>query len=369
MKLIRILHMIGSLNIGGSQAMVMNLYRNIDRNKIQFDFIIDHPDERHFADEVKALGGKIYVMPGVKMTNIRQIRKAWDTFFKEHTEYKILHSHVRSYASIYLPIAKKNQVFTVIHSHSTANGKGIEAIIKSVLQYPLRYQADYYMACSDKAGRWLFGKRILLSDKYKMFPNAIDGKRYVYNEQIRNNLRKKLGLKDEFVIGHVGRMTGAKNHVFLLDVFFEYHKQNNNSRLLLVGDGEEKSKIEEKCRKYHIEDSVIMVGNQSNVCDYYQAMDFFVFPSVWEGLGMVLIEAQASGLCCVASDTIPKETNIGSGKIMYLSLLESAKKWAETISDVQISDRTDQLKYVKKSGYDITDNAKKMEEFYLNIFK
>ena len=212
MKCIRILHMIGSLDIGGSQAMVMNLYRNIEREKIQFDFIVDSPNEQYFVDEIKQLGGKIYSMPKFKGTNLFEMKTKWDRFFIEHPEYKILHSHVRSYASIYLPIAKKHGLKTIIHSHSTSNGKGFSALVKAVMQYPLRYQADYFFGCSKEAGVWLFGSKVANSDRFYILKNGIDINRFLFNKNKRKKIREQLKVSDStLVIGHVGRFNKAKN--------------------------------------------------------------------------------------------------------------------------------------------------------------
>ena len=162
----RVLHMIGSLGIGGSQAFVMNIYRKIDRSKMQFDFIIDHPEYDYYVNEIEEKGGKVFRFKTFKGKNYFSMIKEWDIFFSSHPEYKILHCHVRSYASLFIPIAKKYGVKVIIHSHNDSNGNGLKAFFKYVLQLPLRFQADYYMACSQKAGEWLFGKRICSSNKF-----------------------------------------------------------------------------------------------------------------------------------------------------------------------------------------------------------
>ncbi len=155
--MIRVLHMIASLEIGGSQSIMMNIYRNIDRSIVQFDFVVDHPEQMYFADEIKCMGGKIYVMPTFRGTNSIEILRKWDSFFERHKEYGIFHCHSRSYAFLLLHVAKRNGLLVIAHSHNTSNGSGVKAAIKKVLQYPLRYQADYYMACSREAGRWRLG--------------------------------------------------------------------------------------------------------------------------------------------------------------------------------------------------------------------
>ena len=235
--MIRVLQMIGSLNVGGSQTMMLNLYRSMDRDKIQFDFILDHPDETYFAPQVEELGGRIYALSPFRGTNAGEIRRDWNNFFYTHPEYTVLHSHVRSYASLYLPVAKAHGVMTIIHSHSTSNGSGVSAAVKEVLQKPLRHQADVLMACSSEAGEWLFGKKACQSERFVLLPNAVDLRRYAPDPEKRRALRRELGLEGRMVIGHVGRFMEVKNHRFLLEVFQKIHERQPASALLLVGDG------------------------------------------------------------------------------------------------------------------------------------
>lgn len=364
---IRVLHMIGSLNMGGSQAMVMNLYRAIDRNKVQFDFVIDYPNELYFADEIKSMGGRIYVLPVFKGNNYLEIRKAWELFLKEHKEYRILHSHVRSYASLYLPIAKKYGLKTIIHSHSTSSGNGFKSIVKRMLQVPLRYQADYLFACSKESGEWLYGNNVVRKKNYFVISNAIDSSRFDFNEGKREKVRADLGVSDKHVIGHVGRMTDVKNHLFLIDIFSEICTIDKNAHLLLVGDGELRVQIEKKIFDKQLTDKVSIIGNVLNTEDYYQAMDVFVFPSKWEGLGIAVVEAQTSGLPCVVSDSVPKEVDIGAGLVTFFELSTGPKNWACGIKELYAVTRFKQAANTKATGYDIKKNALWMQDFYLNL--
>lgn len=231
MSVIRILHMVSSLNIGGSQNFVMNLYRNIDRSRIQFDFIIDHDEHIYYKSEIEELGGKVYTFPCFKGTNIAEIKKYWKQFFLSHPEYKIFHCHSRSYASIYIPIARKLGIITILHSHSNSNGKGLSAVVKNILQLPLRYQAEYYMACSLDAGRWLFGNGICKSNKFFIINNAIDTVKFAFNEDMRKEIRNNIGIKDEFVLGYLARVTKAKNPIFVIDVMKELKKNNSKFKI------------------------------------------------------------------------------------------------------------------------------------------
>lgn len=361
--------MIASLGIGGTQAMIMNLYRKIDRSKIQFDFIIDHsesPKHTYLADEIKKLGGKIYVMPTFKGSNILEIVKAWDRFFKEHREYAILHNHVRSYACIYLPIAKKYGLKIIAHSHSTSNGKGFSALIKTLLQYPLRYQADYFFGCSMNAGEWLFGKKIADSDNYYLIRNAVDLDKYRFNPDIREKYRKLIGAKaNTAVYVHIGRLHESKNHSFLLDVFAEIQKKQEDTLLVLVGEGELREKIEEQAKDLMIDDKVIMLGARNDVHNILHASDCFLFPSLWEGLPVTVIEAQAAGVPCFISDKVTEEVNV-SGLVTRLPIDKGTGLWVDAILQTSI-ERMDVSLEIINAGFDIQGSVQCLEQFYTKI--
>lgn len=356
--------MIGCLEMGGSQAMVMNLLRNIDRSKVMFDFIVDHPERKHYEEEARSMGAKIYTMPPFKGTNIKQLKREWDCFFDQHPEYKILHSHVRSYASIYFPIAKKHEVKTIIHSHSTSNGRGITAIVKRIMQYPLRYQADYLMTCSSKAGQWLYGKKACNKDNYIFLPNAINVEKYRFTLETADRYRRELGLDKKFVIGHVGRFHHAKNHTFLLNVFAKIADQRPDAMLLLIGDGELREEIEYKIKELRITDRVILTGNRDDIPQLMQAMDIFVFPSAWEGLPVTVVEAQASGLPCLISDRITTDVDLSA--LVKRLPIDSPDPWVNTILNTNCK-RSDVSSEIKQAGFDVKDTAKRLTDFYITL--
>jgi glycosyltransferase involved in cell wall biosynthesis len=368
MEPIRVLHMIGTLEIGGSQSFILNIYSNIDRNKLQFDFIVDHPDRMDYENDVKQLGARVYIMPKFNGKNIREIKKAWNRFFEDHPDYKVLHSHVRSYASIYLPIAKKHDVKTIIHSHSTSNGFGLLALVKSILQYPVRYQADYFMACSREAGEWLFGKKVCESNKFQVAKNAIDVKKYTFNERMRTEVRRELGLNDEFVLGYLARVVVPKNPFFIIDSMHEILKIKPTAKLLFVGDGDLLKSVKEKARIVGIDGSIIFTGARTDVERMLSAMDCYLLPSIWEGLGISLIEAQSSGLKCLCSENIPSAA-IVTDLVQVIPLTEGSKNWAakavENDSDYK---RENQYEKIKTAGYDIAENVEIMSSFYMKLF-
>lgn len=364
---IRILHVLGSLKVGGAESFVMNLFRAVDRERIQFDFIKHTTAPGDFEDEIASLGGKIYVCPRYNGKNHFAYCQWWREFFKKHSEYKIIHGHIRSTASIYLPIAKKFGLTTIIHSHSTSNGKGVISVIKNFMQFPIKYEADYLFACSEAAGRWMYGERALKQKNYKVIPNAIDLRRFVFQPQKRKELRERMKLTECLVIGHVGRFSEDKNHKFLVDIFSEIFKNNKNARLLLVGDGELKKKIQSYCSSLSIGNAVLMTGTQINTEDYYQVMDVFAFPSLWAGFPMSVVEAQAVGLPCYVSDMVTREVGL-SDLVTYLPIDKGPKLWADYILK-QPNIRLDVQETISALGFDVHETAKKLMEFYSTLEK
>lgn len=361
--MIRVLQMIGTLGLGGSQTMLMNLYRSIDREQIQFDFVLDHPDGLYFAEEVKALGGRIYTLAPFRGTNAGEVRRDWNNFFYTHPEYTVLHSHVRSYASLYLPVAKAHGLKTIIHSHNTANGSGVSSLVKKALQEPLRRQADVLMACSNEAGEWLYGKKACQSDRYIFLPNAIDTGRFAPDAEKRRKARQMLGVEGRYVIGHVGRFNEQKNHGFLLETFQRAHAQDPKAVLLLVGSGPLQENMVQKAVKLGIAEDVLMTGRRDDVPALMAAMDVFAFPSLWEGLPVTLIEAQAAGLPCVISDVITTDVDI-TPLIARLPLGDPDRWAAELLRQRPHMDTREAL---IRAGFEVRSSARFMSELYLRL--
>ncbi|KIO68278.1 hypothetical protein B4064_1768 [Caldibacillus thermoamylovorans] len=364
-KPIRVLQVFARMDRGGAETMIMNLYRKIDRSKVQFDFIVHTNDKCAYDDEIRMLGGRIFRIPKYTGSNHMTYMKSWMNFIKSHPEYRIIHGHVRSTASIYLRIAKKFGLITIAHSHNTSSGKGISAIVKNVLQYPIKYIADYMFSCSIEAGKWLFGKNVTKKDNFYILCNAIDLKKFSYNKTIRDKLRKDLKIQDKFVLGHVGRFHAQKNHSFIIDIFKEVYDRNQNSVLLLVGDGELRTSIENKIKKFKLEDNVIFTGVRTDIPELLQAMDVFLFPSLYEGLPVTLVEAQASGLVCIVSDNITNEINL-TELVVPTSLNSSSEYWANIVLKYNNDyKRKNTYEKIKNNGYDINQTVKWLESFYL----
>lgn len=358
---VRILHVLAGMNRGGAETLVMNLFRNVDRNKIMYDFILFREEECDYNSEIKQLGGKIFYIPRYCGRNHFKFKKHWRSFFKTHPEYTIIHGHVRSTASIYLKIAKKHSLITIAHSHGVSSGKGLAAIFKNILQKRINNYADHVFACSTEAGRWLFGSRPF----YKI-NNAIDYSEFKYDKNKRNEMRSFLDLDDKIVIGHVGRFHPLKNHSFLLDIFQKMIQVNKNIRLLLIGDGSKKAEIKKRINQLNMTDKVILLGKRSDIPDLFQAMDVFVFPSLYEGLGIVLIEAQAAGLPCIASENVPEEAKI-TDLVEFMSLNAPPQKWADRILSKLGHERKDTSQAIIESGYDIKKVSKWLQDFYLKL--
>lgn len=366
MEPIRVLHNIASLHFGGAQAFLMNVYNNIDREKVQFDFVVTPEEKKDLYEQVEQMGGRIFVCPKYTGKNHFAYCRWWNDFFAEHPEYHVIHGHVRSTASIYLKIAKKYGLVTIAHSHSTSNGSGISAIVKNIMQLPIRHTADYLFACSDKAGKWLYGEKATKQPNYRMIPNGVDLKRFAFHEEKRRQMRNQLKItEDTFVVGHIGRITVPKNHQFLVELFAAYHTENPKSRLLLVGDGELFEAVQQQCTQLGIREAVIMVGSKTNTEDYYQAMDIFVFPSLWEGLPVSVVEAQANGLVCLLSDVITRDVDL-TDQVKYLSLNEKSR-WINEIARACPKPRTAATPENRRKlqPFDASVVAKQLQDFYL----
>lgn len=367
MEPIRVLQVIGGLNRGGAETMIMNIYRAIDKSSVQFDFVIHRGNENAYFDEVRNLGGKIYVFPEPSAKNLIYYRKCWKNFLEEHPEYKILHSHVRSYAILFLGIAKKLGLTTIVHSHSTSNGGGIKSYLKSLLQLPLRTTSDYLFACSTISGEWLFGKKAIKQPNYKMIKNAIDCSKYVVSEEVRKAYRQEMGIDNSVVYGHVGRLSEPKNHAFLLHVFCEILKTQPNAILMIVGEGAYRERIETQIAQLGIKDKVIMTGRRNDIPQILSAMDVFLFPSLWEGLPVTVIEAQAAGLPCLISDKITDEVAV-SNAVTYLPIDQGVDCWVKGACAVA-GKRFSVIEDIKAAGFDVHESAEELTKFYKDIYE
>ncbi|EIM05714.1 group 1 glycosyl transferase [Planococcus antarcticus DSM 14505] len=368
MKPIRVLQVLASLNRGGAEAMIMNLYRNIDRSKVQFDFVVNDSSEKYsYEREIEKMGGKVFRVPRYTVTNYASYKKAWEELIIHHPEWKIIHGHHTSPAFIYLHVAKRLKRITIAHSHIAGGEKTLKSYFKSIIRYPTRYTAEYLFACSESAAEWMFGNK---SSRAYVLNNSIEAKKFIYSESTRKEKREELGIEKKFVIGHVGRFQTQKNHSFIIDIFKTIHEKNDDAILLLVGEGELRTVITEKVEKLGLTNYVIFTGVRADIPELLQAMDLFLFPSLYEGLGMVAIEAQAAGLPCIVADTIPKEAFI-TNLIESVSLKEPGDFWGKKILRYKEIDyqRLNRYEEIKSKKYDIGETSKWLEDFYISSWK
>jgi len=363
---VRILQIVPNMQQGGLENFIMNIYRNIDRTKIQFDFLVHYQERKFFDDEIEKMGGRIYRFSLRDDNNILKYIEQLNEFYKKHKEYKIIHCHMSSIGTINFLIARKNNIrIKIAHSHNSATEKSLKGIMKRLLMQPYRYVSDINFACSESAGKYLFKNK-----KFEVIPNAINTKKFMFNKERRKEYREKLGINEKrFVIGHVGRFNVQKNHKFIIEIFNEYLKKNKRTVLLLIGDGELIEETKLLCKKLKIEKSVIFLKNVSNVYDYYNTMDLFILPSLFEGLPVVGIEAQTNGLNCLFSNRITDEAKLTDG-VEYLDL--DPKIWVEKFEQkfVEIEkDRLENYNKISNSEFEITKVSKIMQEKYLSFIK
>ena len=365
---VRVLNVLGTTNLGGAESRVMELYRALDRERVQFDFLVHTDQEGQYSGEIRRLGGRIYHVPRFRVYNILAYRRALCRFFGEHSEFAAVHGHMTSTASIYLPIAKRAGVpVTIAHARSAGVDQGIKGLTTRVIRYPLKYRADYCFTCSAEAGEAVYGRQWVAGGHVWTIPNAIDAQRFAYDAAVRGEVRAELGLADHFVVGHVGRFGFMKNHGYLIDIFAELCRMRDDAALVLIGKGELEEEIRAKVQRLGLSDRVRFLGNCLDVERYYQAFDYFVFPSVFEGLPGSVVEAQASGLCCLVSDQVTKEVAL-TDLVTYRSITEPEANWAgEIMRNAKAAlGREDMRAAIAARHFDVREQASKMEAFYIS---
>ena len=358
----RVLQVVTHMNRGGLETMLMNYYRQMDRSRVQFDFLTHREGEKDYDAEIRALGGRIYHVPPVNPFGGSYLRSL-DAFFAEHPEYRVVHSHLDCMSAPVLRAAKKHGVpVRLAHSHNTNQAKDLKYPIKLWSKRKIAGEATGLFACGENAGRWMFG-----GADFRVLPNAIDAAAYRADETVRQAVRSELDLEDAVVLGHVGRFSEPKNHPFLIDFFAEAAKREPKARLLLIGGGEGRSAAEEKAQALGLADKVLFLGVRSDVQRLLQAVDVFVFPSLYEGLPVSLVEAQAAGLPCVISDRVPQESVLTDG-VERLPLGDAAL-WAEHVLQAAAAEKRDTYEAICAAGFDIAQNARWLEEFYLDAYE
>lgn len=368
---IRILHVVTRMDAAGLETLIMNFYRNIDRNKVQFDFLTHRSDKGFYDDEILSLGGKIYNVPSINPFHHHTYIKALDNFFDNHNEYRIIHSHINTFSMYPLRSAMKHKIpVRISHSH-IANAK------KSLFKIPfvlytkshLKEYATNFFACSDMAGKWMFGDSITTNSKYVVLKNAIDTKKYLPQSEIRVKLRKALQCDDKFVLLHVGRFTEQKNQQFIVKIAKRLSNSYKNILFLLVGEGPLKIKIEQSVKKEGLDNYIKFLGVRKDINQLMMAADCFLFPSKYEGLGIVAIESQTANLPTLVSNALPEEANISP---LYYALPLELDIWCDMILQ-SINGFSNKIRerrnYGLQGGYDIGTVAGWLQNFYLENWK
>lgn len=369
---VRVLNLFTIMNRGGAETMVMNYYRKIDRTKVQFDFMVHRQERGAYDDEIEALGGRIFRMSPIAPATLGKYLRELQDFFQSHPEYRILHAHMSELGYFAFKEAKKWGVpVRICHAHNVpvflneTFKEKVKRVPREILAHQIRKLSTDCFACSKEAGFWLFGRK----RQFTVMKNAIDTSRFIYDKNNAQRIRREYDWDDKFVIGHVGRFCPQKNHQFVVDVFNEIQKELPQSVLVLIGDGPLKEQIQYKVESLSLADKVFFLGNRDDVNLFYQAFDIFLFPSLYEGFGNVLLEAQAAGLMSFTSkDVVPLEARVTS-LLHYIPLSCTTTEWKNIILRNRLYERKDMSKDILSRGYDITENASWLCDFYLKKYQ
>ena len=369
MEPIRVLHILHSMNRGGAENAIMNYYRHIDREKVQFDFLLTEPSKCQFEDEILSLGGRVFRVPRLTIRNpFPYLVGVW-RFYKSHPEYKIVHSHTSSKSFFPLLIAKLIGIpVRICHSHNTKSEAGLGGFFRNCLKFPLKRVATHFCACGVEAAIWLYGKKYFNNGRVLIVPNVIEAELFSFSKERRYEIRNLLGIPESTVVlGCTARFSFQKNHRFLLCVFNEFNKLVRDSVLLLLGGGELRFEIENQVQELGLSDRVHFVGTVPNVSDYVQAMDFFILPSINEGIPLSLIEAQVSGLRCFVSEGVPRESD-KTGLVSFLPLEKGVSFWTSRILNEISYQRRSHIDDITIAGYNAAISALRLQEFYISLY-
>ena len=367
MEPIRILHILHRLNRGGIESRTMDLYRALDRTKFQYDFYVYSGESGVFDEEIRSMGGRVYLSQGhhskYNIPNFKEFYK----FLSEHKEYRIVYAY-NQWAGFYLREAKKSGVpIRIANAETSVQRISLKNIIKNIAKINVNRYATHRFAVSQKAAYYLFGKKLVDAGQVKIWPNAINTQRFKFSESERNSIREELGLGSSFTIIHVGNLLYVKNHPFLLRVFSEIKKIHSDSRLLLIGAGDITNLLS-LANELGIQEAVSYLGAREDVPNLLLAGDVFIFPSFYEGFPGAVLEAECSGLPCIISDSITNEVVL-TDSVKQLSLSLSPHQWAVESLKFKGLERTDRVEIIRNAGFDVQDLVHKMEMFYTQCYE
>ena len=366
--MIRILHSVSNMDRAGIETMLMNYYRHIDRDKVQFDFLCNKTKPGAYDSEIESMGGRIFHTPGLNPIKYPKYLSYMKDLFNKYPEYRIVEAHNGALGVYALHAAKLNNIPNrIFHAHGASITRDWKLPIKLFCKSRLKFNFNYRYSCGIAAAECYFGKEAAIKDDFELIPNAIEVEKFLFNKEVRKNIRKKYDLENKHVIGHVGRFMAQKNHTFLLDVFAEYLKIDQDAILVLLGDGELMDAMKLKVKHLELENKVIFVGNVGNANEWYSAFDLFVLPSIWEGLPVVGVEAQASDLPCIFSTDITKEISL-SDKAKFLALDSGIDEWVNSFKvGIRNTERRDNSELLRSKNYDIKIEAIKLQNKYLEM--
>ncbi|MGG1676531.1 glycosyltransferase family 1 protein [Neobacillus sp. NRS-1170] len=371
----RILQVQGGMNRGGTEAVIMGWYHTIDRDDIQFDFTTFNKEESAYDQEIRKMGGRIiYVPPRQEVGNLKNCYYLYKCI-KENGPYLAVHTHNNFYGGIAAFIAKLAGVKKVIaHAHNTQDdGSGLKRKIEIFIQQKLlSLFADNLLACGKEAGEFVFGEQV----NFELINNAVDMNKFrpadEERKQIIEQKKKELGLDGKLIIGHIGRFSKQKNHKFIISLIDKMKTRRKDFKFLLIGDGELKEEVLEQIRDRNMEEYVLYLGLQENISLWLNLMDVLILPSLYEGLPVVLVEAQSSGTPCVISNKITKDVDLGLDLVEFLDISHNEDEWCDVIAErakSKIYDQTIIKNQLEKNGYSLPYNTKKVVDLYVKDSK
>lgn len=372
--MIRVLNVTEVFQAAGIESFIMNMYRHMDRDKVQFDFFVMNDQKEIYDDEIAALGGHKFTCKVNQSNTLLRIlaeAKQLEKFLKDN-HYDIVHIHYTTpLRAFYLKACLKAKVkVRIYHSHSAyVSGKGkLKTMVYDYLKNKIAKWGTHYFACSKVAAEWMFNKDILNNKQYQVVYNGIDPLRFAYDETKRQKIRDELKLNDDFVIVHTGRFSQQKNQSFLIDLFASFKEKHSQSKLLLLGEGEMLEGLKAKVDEMNLSDSILFLGVRKDVDCILSGADCYVMPSLYEGLPVAAIEAQCSDLPCILSSEITSETKLLEA-VNFVALDASQDEWIKAIEAQMNHKRDNQVATIQAKGYDVNLGAKKLQTFYEHVLE
>lgn len=369
MEKIKILYLLSCpMKYGGTETFIINFYRKLNKDIIQIDFVYQGYEKGVYDDELLENGSNIYHVPYKNQNPILYTKKIKEIIMNGN--YKIVHSHMDAMGAWPLLIAKIAGVpIRIAHSHNTSHqtNNKIKLFINDLVKIIIRKVSNYYFACSKEAGIWLFGEKLYNQNKIKIIHNAIELDKYSFSDSKRQDIRSQFNITNQIVIGHVGQFREQKNHKKIIEIFYELLKDNTSYLLMLIGSGPLEDEIKKMVYDLGIQKNVIFVGESRNIFDLLNVFDIFLFPSLFEGLGIVAIEAQANGLPCVFSNQIPQEAIINKN-VYIVGLDEDVDCWINALKKAYQSGHNKNLYFLRQAGYDINKETNRLQEIYIDLY-